>query len=196
MKPKYHSNSDIFARRGNPWVSDREGREGYGRNVDTEDPDLDCFTRARMAEHPYTPTRTGLHADIAPTAARPGKSITQSPARRFASINAKLQRELRKLDPIVVPDTKSKPAPPSLGKTGVIKTGKRYYLFAHTKEGEDIEADRDLLKSAQKSFDRFCERNDIVTAELWNAWEGKMIQSYTAGGGRRMLSLTGGKEDA
>lgn len=191
MKPKYHSNSDIFARRGNPWVSDREGREGYGRNVDTEDPDLDCFTRAKMADHPYQPTRSGLHADIAPTTAKPGKSITQSPAHRFASINARLQRELRKLQPIVVPDAPGHVEPPSFSKSGAAKAGKRYYLYAHTTEGEDIEAERDLLKVAQKSFDRFCERKDIVKAELWSAWEGKMIQAYTAGGGRRVLSLVG-----
>lgn len=189
MKPKYHSNSDIFARRGNPWVSDREGREGYGRNVQTEDPDLDCFTRAATAK-PYVDTRSGLHADLTPTSSRPGKSITQSPARRFASINAKLQRELRKLDPVIVPDTPSKPAPPTLGKTGAAKAGKRYYLYAHTTTGEDIEAERDLLKVAQKSFDRFCDRKDIVTAELWNAWEGRIVQSYTAGGGKRALTIT------
>jgi hypothetical protein len=50
MTKGYSSNSKIFARRGDPWVSGREGREKFGRNLETENPDLDQFTRARKAE--------------------------------------------------------------------------------------------------------------------------------------------------
>lgn len=50
MTKGYSSNSKIFARRGDPWVSGREGREKFGRNIETENPDLDQFTRARKAE--------------------------------------------------------------------------------------------------------------------------------------------------
>lgn len=50
MSRGYSSNSGIFAKRGDPWVSGREGREKFGRNVETENPDLDQFTRARKAE--------------------------------------------------------------------------------------------------------------------------------------------------
>jgi hypothetical protein len=49
-KPRYSSNSGIFAKRGDPWVSRREGEKGFGRNLETENPELDQFTRARKAE--------------------------------------------------------------------------------------------------------------------------------------------------
>lgn len=50
MKPRLSSSASIFARKGNPWVSDKEGRKDFGRNLDTEEPELDQFTRARKAE--------------------------------------------------------------------------------------------------------------------------------------------------
>lgn len=50
MKPRYSSNSGIFERRGDPWVSDKEGRAQYGRNLFTEDPDFDRYFTERQAE--------------------------------------------------------------------------------------------------------------------------------------------------
>jgi hypothetical protein len=43
MKPRIKSNSDIFEARGDPWVSDKQGREEYGRNVRTENPEFDRY---------------------------------------------------------------------------------------------------------------------------------------------------------
>lgn len=43
MKPKYSSSARIFARRGDPWVSEREGREKFGRNIESENPDFDQY---------------------------------------------------------------------------------------------------------------------------------------------------------
>ncbi len=40
---RFRSNADVFAARGDPWVSDREGREQFGRRLDHEDPDFDAF---------------------------------------------------------------------------------------------------------------------------------------------------------
>lgn len=37
----FSSNSKIFARRGNPWVSRREGEQQFGRNLETEDAEYD-----------------------------------------------------------------------------------------------------------------------------------------------------------
>lgn len=37
------SNSDIFADRGDPWVSDKEGRTEYGRIERTENPEFDSY---------------------------------------------------------------------------------------------------------------------------------------------------------
>lgn len=43
----YSSNSGIFANRGDPWTTDREGRRDYGRD-DFENTELDAY-RARKA---------------------------------------------------------------------------------------------------------------------------------------------------
>jgi hypothetical protein len=41
----FSSNSKIFARRGNPWVSRREGERDFGRNLETEDAEFDFDNR-------------------------------------------------------------------------------------------------------------------------------------------------------
>jgi hypothetical protein len=50
VRARYSSNSSMFAKRGDPWVSRREGERLFGRNLETENPELDQFTRARKAE--------------------------------------------------------------------------------------------------------------------------------------------------
>jgi hypothetical protein len=50
LKPRMSSSSTSFARRGDPWISDKEGLRDFGRNLDTENPDMDMFTKARKAE--------------------------------------------------------------------------------------------------------------------------------------------------
>lgn len=41
-RPVLSSSSGMFARKGDPWVTDREGREGYNRTVEVENPDMDA----------------------------------------------------------------------------------------------------------------------------------------------------------
>lgn len=43
-KPVMSSSSGAFAKRGDPWVTDREGRQdpAYGRQVEVENPDMDA----------------------------------------------------------------------------------------------------------------------------------------------------------
>lgn len=43
------SNADVFASRGDPWVSPREGLRDYGRTQWSENPDLDRYTLAKKA---------------------------------------------------------------------------------------------------------------------------------------------------
>jgi hypothetical protein len=49
-RPSMSSNSSIFADRGDPWVSEREGREKFGRNLSREQPDMDAFLFAGKAK--------------------------------------------------------------------------------------------------------------------------------------------------
>ncbi len=60
VKPRLSSNASIFAERGDPWVSDREGREKFGRNLSSERPELDAYLfagRARKADVPMVVNR-------------------------------------------------------------------------------------------------------------------------------------------
>jgi hypothetical protein len=41
LRPRYASNSRIFERRGDPWVTSREGMRDYNRNPETEDAERD-----------------------------------------------------------------------------------------------------------------------------------------------------------
>ena len=49
MRPRINSVANIFANRGDPLVSEKEGRKNYGRNPVTENPDLDQFFLAKKA---------------------------------------------------------------------------------------------------------------------------------------------------
>jgi hypothetical protein len=40
-KPNYSSNSRIFERRGNPWLTEREKHKDFSRNPETEDAEYD-----------------------------------------------------------------------------------------------------------------------------------------------------------
>jgi hypothetical protein len=42
FKPHLSSSSNAFAKRGDPWVTKREGEEGYDRQVEIENPDMDA----------------------------------------------------------------------------------------------------------------------------------------------------------
>lgn len=49
MRPRYTSNSGIFAKRGDPWVSRKEGVRDFNRNLETEDPEYDFDHRFHNA---------------------------------------------------------------------------------------------------------------------------------------------------
>jgi hypothetical protein len=41
-RPVLSSSSGMFARKGDPWVTDREGQRDFGRTVEIENPDMDA----------------------------------------------------------------------------------------------------------------------------------------------------------
>lgn len=61
--PVMPSNSRIFARRGDPWVSQKEGRRDFGRFLESENPDYDCDV---FAEHPKQRHERGSDKPIEP----------------------------------------------------------------------------------------------------------------------------------
>lgn len=60
-KPRVSSNARLFEKRGDPWVSEREGQEKFGRNLNSENPDFDQYfarkatERDRYIDPPGTP---------------------------------------------------------------------------------------------------------------------------------------------
>jgi hypothetical protein len=72
------SNSSLFEKRGDPWVSQRQGLEDYGRILGTENPDLDCFTKASPAKE---------HRERGSDKAVSTKSDEPDTLRRAANIN-------------------------------------------------------------------------------------------------------------
>jgi hypothetical protein len=80
--PRYTSNSGLFSKRGDPWITNREGIKDFGRNPDTEDAEYDfdhrfhetgnTFGKPRMAEprlpdfsQPPTPKDTSVQRRVA-----------------------------------------------------------------------------------------------------------------------------------
>jgi hypothetical protein len=49
-RPNISSNSRLFEKRGDPWVSEKEGQERFGRNLNSENPDFDQYFANRASE--------------------------------------------------------------------------------------------------------------------------------------------------
>lgn len=86
----YSSNARIFENRGDPWVSDREGREGYGR-TDDELPDLDAYWRATKA---LTRDRDRSIPVVKPPLSERDKALLDY-ARKTADIGNRLRNGVR-----------------------------------------------------------------------------------------------------
>lgn len=57
MKPRINTNARLFERRGDAWISPKEQQRDFGRNLETENPDLDQY-----AETGFDLSRAGLSA--------------------------------------------------------------------------------------------------------------------------------------
>jgi hypothetical protein len=70
MRPRYTSNAGIFEKRGDPWVSRREGERDYNRNLEIEDPEYDFDHRFHEAGNvigkPVVAPRRQEHHDPKP----------------------------------------------------------------------------------------------------------------------------------
>lgn len=83
------SNSDIFADRGDPWVSEKEGRTDYCRIAKTENPEFDRYfaRQAPVKVEPKSETRKDKACD---------------PAVRIANAMRKMHREAAKAAPSTI----------------------------------------------------------------------------------------------
>lgn len=89
--PVPSSSSRVFERRGDPLVTAREGREKFGRNVETENPDLDQYFASRAEL--LRPEQIARGNEFR-------KSIARQPSPQFRAYQtlAKMNRELAKAE--------------------------------------------------------------------------------------------------
>lgn len=88
----------IFERRGDPMVSSREGREKYGRNVETENPDYDrYFAENKMRETAANRLLKAGQVDKG-NAFRKANKVHKGydPQRAAANAVLKMERDMRK----------------------------------------------------------------------------------------------------
>ncbi len=86
----------VFERRGDPMVSPREGREKYGRNLETENPDMDrYFAEDRARERAANALLRAGQVDKG-NAFRKANAKPIDPQRLAANAVLKMEREMRK----------------------------------------------------------------------------------------------------
>jgi hypothetical protein len=151
------SGAHLFAKRGDPWISPREGRDLFGRNLRTEDPDMDMFTRASRAPERF---ERGPDKPLSP------KTIVASPRRRIANILRGMNRRLHADHGlIIIAEPPAKILPPVLNKA---KSIQGYLVYSLTLDGEEHETNHRLLERADKAFNKLVKDRKTVLIELWD----------------------------
>ena len=85
----YTLNTDVFTKRGDPWMTEKEGRKEFGRDHEVfENPDLDRYTKAKKAKKKVEP-KTQAPKKVPETEKK-------QLARRRVNIAIKMGHDLRK----------------------------------------------------------------------------------------------------
>lgn len=159
------SGAQLFAKRGDPWISPREGRALFGRNLRTEDPDMDMFTRAGRAPVKF---ERGPDKPLSP------KTLVASPTRRIANILRRMNHRLHADHGLViVPDPLPNPPPPVLRKT---PKGQGFTIYSLSIDGEESEVNWSAFAQADKAFNSRIKDRKTVLTELWDG-DGELIRS-------------------
>lgn len=90
--------SGIFERRGDPLVSEREGREKFGRNLETENPDYDRYF-AKLAVDLLKPEQIDKGNAFRKKVAEP-----KDPQREATNIVLSMRNKMRKHEPVEIKD--------------------------------------------------------------------------------------------
>lgn len=92
VKPMgYAGNAGVFNRRGDAWVSPKEQHKDFGRNIETENPDLDRHLFAKKASpKPVYLSKKKSAFDTGPS--------HQDYQRTAAQINLRMQSQIRKAE--------------------------------------------------------------------------------------------------
>jgi len=90
MKKGPRSLADVFAKQGNPWMTQKEARKDFQLNDVFDKPDLDQFTKATMARH--DPAKVSMVRKVK----RVEPDVRADPAKRMAAIVRRMNDALNK----------------------------------------------------------------------------------------------------
>lgn len=149
----------MFEDRGDPWVSPREGLEGFGRNLNTEDPDLDRYTLAKRAKG-----KVGKFAKVSTFDPRASRSVQ---AVRRTDIVREMHRKMG-VKPIKVVDaSRADSLAPSKAKVRV----DCFIVYSVTKDGAKNEHNIAKREDAERKFKqdaRRFRRGSLKYLEFWH----------------------------
>lgn len=154
--------------------TDTRGLRAEKLTLELDDPEMDCFTKARKAR---------VREALAPEKGRPARS--QGLAQRLLNIKLQTNRLMLGAKPAKVDDPPPSPQPLNLASTGQSNKGSKqsgFSIWAKRDTGEEIEVDRPTYRIAATSFRRAKARKDTVAVELWSYDTGELLMSYKARG--------------
>lgn len=103
--PKLSSNSKLFARRGDPWITNREGVKDYGRNPEAENPEYDFDHRFHHTGETFGKPSVAIPKEEL-REPKPTPSSKPDYARRKAALLMNMNKRIREVSqPISVRDT-------------------------------------------------------------------------------------------
>lgn len=161
--------ASVFAKMGNPWVSQRDGFEFFGR-VPDENPDADLADMMRRGEIRQAPKRD-IFRDPTPT------TTAVDDRRRCVNILARMNREMR-ANTVTVRTRPAPAAPSTITAKRANKAAHGYWLYVKTTDGTETEVERQGERGSQISFKRAVARKDTVCVELWSNATGECVKRY------------------
>ncbi len=163
-RPAMSSCAAVFEQRGDAWVSPRQGLEDFGRNLQTENPDLDQFTHAKKALPRFD---RGPETPIQP------HSETPSYQQRMTNVLAKMHSGMQEHNHITVKDRPVQRLP---NRKRNASAG--YSVYVRMKDGTETEVDKTTEANAMK-FLAFKRKQDRVEAvEVWSYESGEMLKKF------------------
>lgn len=163
--PVIASSSSLFAKRGDPWLTEREAIKDFERDILTENPDFDQFAAASVAK-----PKAAFYQE-------PGKPIENDFSRRAANFMLKTHSLTRERGIIVAEGRKALANLPSIEVVRK-KQAQSYWIYSVRKDGQEEEVERNVgLDKAKILFERVVKKDECVLVELYD-FKGELIHRW------------------
>jgi hypothetical protein len=159
------TSSQLFAERGDPWMTEREQVKDFDRDPSTENPDFDQFWAASPAR---------IKAAFVPERGTP---IENDFSRRAANFMRTTNRLTQPQHIIVADNKKALANLPSI-ETHRKKLSQSFWIYSIDKEGNEKEVERNVgLDKAKKLFDTAVKRKNTILVELYD-FRGELVHRW------------------